>query len=39
MITRPLSQNLSFETKLAWFDGSGERGDVTKLWLTLAGSW
>ena len=39
MITRPLSQNLSFETKLAWFDGGGERGDVTKLWLTLAGSW
>ena len=39
MIGRPLLENLSFEAKLAWFDGSGARGDVTKLWLTLAGSW
>jgi len=39
MIGRPLLDNLSFEAKIAWFDGSGERGDVTKLWLTLAGNW
>lgn len=39
MISRPLLQNLSFEAKFAWFEGSRQRADVTKLWLTLAGSW
>jgi hypothetical protein len=39
MISRPLLENLSFEAKFAWFDGSGQRGDVSKLWLTLNGQW
>lgn len=39
MIARPLLENLSVEAKLAWFDASEGRGDVTKVWLTLAGHW
>ena len=39
MIGRPLLENLSVEAKLAWFDAGEGRGDVTKLWLTLAGHW
>lgn len=39
MLKRPLPADLSFEAKLAHFNGSGDRTDVTKLWLTLSGSW
>ena len=38
MVNRPLPAGLSFETKLAWFDGR-QQADVGKLWLTLAGNW
>jgi hypothetical protein len=39
MLSRPLPANLAFEAKFAWFDASGGRNDVAKLWLTLTGSW